>query len=325
MPTTIDGLPYVLPDSVVIPTPAGSTSSGWGISYWLPFLKCPRRAWLERQTGRGFEAPEDGEGNRKTDRYGKPKLNQTTIGILFHKILEHYHAHSTCACIFTYADGPLNLEWQEALRYFEAYRAVTPADAFGTVEACEEGFAFGSQHIANGDLPGDSDRAIQLLGVPYFTGRRDMRTKLTDNAAQFWMAETGIPLQAGHDIIVDTKTKTREDQTLFGDMMESLQFHSYMMAACALGIDVKGVIANVIIGTKEIKLRRWFVPFPSERQQQIVRETLAQANWVREHLGEQHANVTHCSDYFKPCPFFLKECDRTTPESVERLLTIGRS
>ncbi len=324
-----DGLPYVLPDAVITAPGAGG-SSGFGMSYWLPFLGCAERAALERQTGRNAGPNVDDEGNQKVNRYGKPVLNQTLVGLLFHKILEHYHAHEGCACVFRYDAGEESLEWKEALRYFEAYRPVTPPDMFGKVEACEEAFAIGMKETDGFECDCQSAedhashlRALNLLGVPYFTGRRDMRTSVVSQRhVDYLMGMGAFDAEPGDVVIVDTKTKTREDQTLMAEMHESAQFHAYMTAARALGLKIKGTVANVVIGTKDIKIKRWWIPYPTERQEQVVKEMLTEARWRRDHLGVRFRNPRHCYDYFKLCPFYLKECDRTNASAVERLVQL---
>lgn len=312
---------------VTIPSSSKSEGSGYGLSFWLPFLGCARRAYLERQSGLtpvlpGTDDEELVQVERQFYKNGKPKLNQTKVGVLVHTMLEYYHGQKLTDVEFVYEDDDANPEYQEALRIFKLYRQKFSHDHFGEVEAVEDHFklgampefgTFGTREDSVLKTALEQGACANLLGVPVFTGRRDLRTQIvSDDQRQRWLEHGAWGIEAGDRLLIDHKTKKSHDSFLAAWATENMQMHAYMMAARALGLEFRGAIVNALICKAEPEFIPYYLPFPSEQQQTVVKQTLSHC--YRNFLlwGEQMANPTRCFDYFKLCPYFLKQCDRLT-------------
>lgn len=328
------------PGVVVIPPAGKSASSGAGGSYWDPFSGCPRRSFLERMVGMQVRThdPETGERKMKKISWNStkttPVIDQAIIGIMFGAIREHYRMHVGCECIFEYQDGNENLEWGKATALWEGYKQ--NAAPQGKCLSMEEPFEFGCRACMDGtcDKPRVFDsipfceegtRAWKLVGLPYHTGRMDETAEVDcQEFLDYWIAR-GAPadLAIGDLVFVDTKTKTQHNSYLVQEYTTSKQFQSYQMIARAMGRNVRGMLADVAICTKEPDFVKFWVPFPTVKHQQVVREHNMFSYAMRGMFGEDFANPSRCKDWNKLCSFFEKQCDRTNDFVPETMLTLA--
>jgi len=71
-------------------------------------------------------------------------------------------------------------------------------------------------------------------------------------------------------------------------------------------------------------MTQFWVPL-MDHQVAVAREQMKLGYALRHLFGEDFANATHCQDYFKPCQFLDKQCDRRNEHlSDDYLLKLAR-
>lgn len=269
---------------IVIPSGSGG-HSGYGISFWLSYLKCRRRT-------------------RLSDKYGGDSSEPATIGTLFHKLLEEYYNGNleNRNVVIEHQDGE-NPEFTEALRIFQEYRARFPSSCFGRVEGAEMALEVSGQE------------ALDLFGVPRLTARCDLVVYVDELAVRTIKATRNLTLEPGY-YIVDAKTKKAKSKDFAIFFNNSLQFYAYQMMWNHLYPDkpIKGMIADIVVRHKKMtddSFMCHLVGPPTPQQMDVVFSTLSQCYAIRQSQGEDFCNITQCFAFTGGCPHLLTGvCDR---------------
>ena len=267
--------------------PAGAANeggSGHGVSYWMAFLKCPKRYQYERQETMDERSPD-----------GAPPAKET--GTLVHKLLELYYDPSlTDDHILEYDEGNDNPAWHEALRLFEAYRERYPRNELGDVLHTELGL--------------ESRDSLESFGVDKFTGKLDAIIYLDEEAVDvLTMVRPTLGVLNPGIYLVDHKTAKSNMSTLPTQVKASFQFTAYQMLYQERFPDlpIQGLIANYIFKHKNMdpdkSFRSLWVPPPSDEKKAALKETLAFAYDMKMRYGEGHANPAWCFIY-AGCPYW---------------------
>lgn len=257
-----------------------SSGSGRGISYWKLGMTCPRKANIQRLHG------------------SVPRKPALLIGSAVHALLEIYYsigkeralALDTKAVQLRYDTGETVEEqcWNEAERYFRAYRMKFDPGELGEVQGVE--------------IPVKATLCDSLK----YTARIDLLVKANRNTAKRWQATRQIDAEPGY-WNVDHKT----DSEMRGDWGDDayrheVQFTGQMVALTqsainkSLGIKVKGTLVNVIgKGRGGPNFHTVVVPYPSDDDIAVLETFLRVASIMRQ---LDTPLVTSCYMY-GPCDY----------------------
>lgn len=267
----------------------------WGsVSFYSKAASCGEYAVRSRLESSPREEPEHN---------GKPDAR--TTGKLFHSIVEHYHQAVPFKDVaFDYSDHAYNASVAEALRLFRAYRERTPHWAFGTPIGAEL------------EIPRSADERLQvekIVGIAPFKLVLDLMSHFDERTVAWWADEERnkgvetryLELPGPGIYITDHKTMGRRRTYMHWRWTKSLQFQTYMHVARGLGYDVKGVIANCIIGNKEVELDAFYGDWADAMALEAVQQALQRAKlWA----DTRHKNPFNCIGEYV-CPYLL-DCDK---------------
>lgn len=278
----------------ILQTIAGS-GSGYGISYWSNWMRCEKAAFFAETAVRGPTT--------------KPAL---VTGTVAHGFLELYYKLAmknakraltldTMAVSFV-DDAGDPCDFAEAARLegeriFRAYRRIYPPDELGEIVAVEQKYE-----------GKDVQRAVQCNP---FTFKPDVEVYEDARNAKRLFKTRRIQVSKGY-YLVDHKTdggREWADQMF----MNSVQFTAYMVGWQARypKRELMGLLVNVLPKTKNPEFRTLVVPYPTQKQQQVLFDFLEQAQERRNRalLTKQPLpNITHCFG-FEPCSF-INSCSR---------------
>lgn len=265
--------------------------SGYGITYYLKYLRCPKSVTLyDAARALGPPGKSDSDWN-------------TCVGTLVHAFLQLYYTRaepfSVRDVIFVNQDGELDMwpwrqriHWKmrvEAEDYFNAYRMQFP-----------DRKEFGKTHVCEFALPRDDDDKAKLdkaIGLDPFTCRLDRVALFTHKACAKVATSRGISIEPGL-WLQDHKTAGRITELTYDMHRESIQFAAYMLALNAIGIRVNGTLVNVIEKSKPVKFHTYVVPYPNRYETVRFHHTVAVINGLRR--SHSMPNVTSC--------FFPRTC-----------------
>lgn len=277
--------------TVIIPDWKSGPSSN-GNSYWDRFQSgCPHQAGLDKQYADALrELAIEADLPEATD-----------VGSAFHKILEHYYRGTLSQVAF---DDSIHYV-KEALRLFKTYRSRFPPDEFGKVVGSEIEFS----------LP--ESLALDLVGVPAFTGRIDLVVEVTQEAVEGLRRMEGrnlVSLVTPGIYLIDHKTMKRHDRDVEKKFYHGFQFHVYQAAWNALYPDrpALGAIANCITRTLLPETFSVFVPPPTPVQCAAFKAHYAKSYALKQFFGDDFKNRSKCFDWNKTCAHFNSgACDRS--------------
>lgn len=250
--------------------------SGWGISYWTSWLKCPRKFYLNQLHNSNTEG--------------------TAVGTLFHKLLEIYYQRQHDDFVLEYAEGDEDKAWKEALRLFAAYRDLYPPTELGKVLGAE--------------VPLEAKNPEEDYGgVPKLTGKVDMLIELDEDAVEQLMdTRPHLGWMEPGFYLVDHKTSKSRSSTLREEVTHSFQFTLYqLLYEEAYGERPAGLIANYVF--KHVNLdpgksfRSYYVPFPDEEKKETLNATLSKcAERYRNYRGTSGSSERTERDPSSPPP-----------------------
>lgn len=271
----------------------GYGGSGTGTTWWEAFMRCPRRARLDK------EASEAGQGNSGGNK-------NTARGTLCHAFAELYHyrigkrfdlseVEFGPADHFCLSDPTFRVE---AERVFEQYMDMVPVDALGKVLGAEmplppEGY----------DLK-ELSRLHGHIGASPWTGLIDMKVDIQDCHVNGLVNSLGIEIETGR-YIVDHKFLGRRDNLLVDKYQSSTQLLTYIDAHNFIYPEdkVKGAIVNIIYCTKEIGLQRVYVAPPTDEQKKSLSMWFETAYQMSQGPMADFANVGDCFSWFSMCKY----------------------
>lgn len=259
--------------------------SGTGISYYMSAARCPRKARLDKSLG------PDGESSKSSK-----------TGTMFHSLMELFYSGQVgteCAAIQV-ADINYAEELQEAQRLAAAYFAKFPErDFWGDVVAVEK------------QLPAQEDQ--KQLVLDYFgvdlTARLDMVTEVSLHNRQRILERTGLDLEPGV-YIIDHKTRSRRDNSITQTYSLSAQFKAYQLLWTKLHPETPcvGMIANVVIGTKEVQFQQAVITPPTDVELEGLRNWLKGAHALAE---TDFPNWAACHEAYGVCQYYTRGlCNR---------------
>lgn len=267
---------------IVIP-PVKSEGSPRGLGYWLQYVNgCPKQRAL-----------------------GGTSSTATEIGTLFHKLLELRYSGKIPGMdvALEYAEDNDSPAWLEALRLFSGYHGHYGQDWFkDCVESVEE------------ELCVEGKEAMELFGVPEFTGRIDMAIRIRDqDMADKVGLQRNLPMLEPGLYLVDHKTSSRKSSTLAIEAQYNMQFKAYQVLwEAKKGEAPKGTIGNYVFRHKKLKPESFgsvmCMP-PTDEDRESIIATLGNARKIQIALGEGYANPTQCFSWGRPCQY-LDICNR---------------
>lgn len=266
----------------VIPAPQGG-GSGTGFSHYRKVCKCPLKARHDKEVLLDGPQPISTTGAAAT-------------GTVFHQMAELYYGGEIDNAAVRCSDINWGESFDEARRLFSAFLHAHPGrNYWGEVVSVEEAFDVG-------DTVGFPLTARMDLVVRVEEGH-NRRLELTD------VGET--ELEPGY-YIVDHKTRGRAGSDAGLMYPRDLQFNGYQMIYKMKypDRDLKGMIANEVIGTKVVKFRKYLVPFPSEEEQNVVHNFLDIANNL-DGSDLPLGLASGCKDYNRLCHHLINgRCNR---------------
>jgi hypothetical protein len=271
----------------------GGTDSGF--HYWKGYGECPRRATLNVLA-------------RADEVAGESDVFGIAVGTYSHAFMDLYYTlgRQFDASTVDFDPPPSQAVWDEACRLYEWYSDRFPAWELGRVVATERGFPF----------EGDDAQRIAIehaIGIAPFTFKPDLEVELDEVAAVHLGTSRNFDIEPGK-YLVDHKFYQSQKQTLAAAMLNSLQFTAYQVARnAALPNDpVRGLIANVVIKTKEPRNVCFVVPPPKRRDVDALREALSFWKWIRDNRPDTPNPQEEYCFGFKPCKWWTETvCDRT--------------
>ena len=269
--------------------------SGFGFHYWKAFGECPRRATLDI-LARGDD------DSTSSSAFG------TEVGSYAHGFLDLYYScgRQFDASTVDFDPPPTQGVFDEACRLYEWYSDKFGATELGRVVATERAFPF----------EGDDSQRIAIehaVGVSPFTFRPDLEVEIDEPAAALIGMTRNFDVEPGK-YLVDHKFYQSQKQTLAAAMLNSLQFTAYQLArnAAIPNDPVRGLIANIVIKTKEPRSVSFVVPPPKRRDIDALREALQFWKWIRDNRPDTpNPQEEYCFGY-RPCKWWTESvCDRT--------------
>ncbi len=226
----------------------------------------------------------------------------TGEGVILHAYADLYHSKafdglSTHNIIFEDAHTIPDIALTAADNTWRQYVEKVPQDSLGEVLATE--------------LDLDHPSLIDLFGVD-ITARLDLVTFISPEIASIHNETYNTDLYSGV-YLVDHKFLSRTPTNMELKYLNSMQFLIYMLAYNHLNkTKVNGLIANVVIKTKELKIHRLVVPPPSDYDLVVVKSALAKWNAERAKEPTPNPLEDNCFPLYGVCPHFLTgACSRT--------------
>lgn len=271
--------------------PRSPESEAGSHSFYSTAGLCGAKAWFDRE---GDEDKLDGlDPERRKPIY---KL----VGTIVHSLLEHYHGKGF-GDVALETDNIVNLERDEAIRLFDAYRKKVPAWAWGT--------PLGSEIL----LPRtDEEKSAitELLGVSPWKGIIDLVTELDQRCLDFWYDAFQLELPGPGVYVVDHKSMKQRHSDMLFEYTHGHQLPTYALVWKTLHKqhNVRGAIANCLIGNKEPAFEQYFGPFPLPTQHMMIKQSLAQA---RRNADTREKNSWACKSAYGFCGHYKSgKCDR---------------
>jgi hypothetical protein len=264
--------------------------SGFGMSYWLKWLDCQEKAFLDEQ--------------RSEETSGLPKDEGSQIGILGHSFLELYYKgvdFQTPAVQFVQENkGAIDVDEKcriEAERVFRAYRARFSATELGQVVGVEKQL--------------EGPKIENAVGISPFTARIDLAVKVNEKVAGEQKKRFGMDLSPGY-YLVDHKFLKSQGQNTVDEYLLAHQGTAYQLAWNAEfpKYECKGMIMNLLLKTKACEVVRFLVPPPSRAAIESLKYTLKLA-YIYKTEHERTKNTKHCVSWRGVCRYYLTgECKR---------------
>lgn len=283
----------------IIDMAANRGGSGTGISYYSTAWDCPRRARLDRET------------EHKAD----PGYSAGT-GIIGHALLDMYYSKDVDpkdVAAIQVSDVAYDSPKQEAVRLVTSYLKEFPGrDFWGDVVASEVQFP----------APEVASRVKEFFGVE-FTARMDLITRVTDKHLPRIREKTGLFLHPGVYIIDhkfkpggmdgDKKKSPRKEsnpERKYGEF--SLQFKAYQLMWNLFHPDepCMGMIANIIVGTKEVGFQHSMAGAPTAHDLEVLRVYLKSGELLAS-TDAPNAGACYFDAYNQVCPHYTSgACNR---------------
>lgn len=221
-----------------------TSSTDYGPHFWLSWLGCERKAWLD-SLERENRDPSELSGIIYFD-----------VGSVFHALKAlHYSlpaaqamAIDTSRLRYTTAGGPLDTErYEEAIReaerLYRAYRAYWPPNDLGRVLHIEEEFRM-ALPLRDGVSPIEVTGGIDLVAK---LGKRDLKRNGLDGMPGIYP--------------VDTKTRSKKDPHEYELALHDAQFATYpQLLKEKYGDELQGFLVDLAYKTSTPSFERFLVP-----------------------------------------------------------------
>jgi hypothetical protein len=263
--------------------------SGRGISFFSTAARCPRRARLDAE-------------------HGSDSSKDSRVGTIGHALLEAFYNGQIAKeliddpNVVVQVPNEFEEEVPEALRMVRAYLAKFPErDFWGTPVGTEVSFP----------QPG-KEEIVRSFFMVALTARLDLVTNISESEEQQQRIRSRLCLDVPTGlVIIDHKFRTRKDYSIQDTYDLSAQFTAYPPLWDLHHPDqpCQGMIANVVIGTKEVGIQHTVVRPPDETKLIGLRNWLIGADAMS---GTDWPNWVSCKDFNRTCPHFTSgRCDRT--------------
>lgn len=240
-----------MPRSKIHTVQVRTSSTDRGPHFWLSWLGCERKAWLD-SLEREHRDPSELSG-----------IDYFDIGTIFHALKAlHYSlpaeeamAIDTNKLRYVTPGGPLDVEKyadsiREGERLYRAYRAYWPPNDFGKILHVET--EFGMTLPGEIEVTGGIDLVCKL-------GRRDLKRLNLDG-------EPGI-------YPVDTKTRSKKDPHEYELALHDIQFATYpRLLISKYGDEIKGFLVDLAYKTVAPTFERFIVPKMALDNEWVVAE-----------------------------------------------------
>jgi hypothetical protein len=273
--------------------------SGTGMSYWLKWLDCPKKAWLDEQA----DSPEARAAYCMT-------YSATLVGTIGHALMEMFWKSkvgvSDWAAI-RYSEGAIDADARS-----EAEKCV--ACLLGWIRDEESAVPLGTAKVVAVEETCAIADAKALLGCKEFSMRADLVLELTKthtDALKKCVQNESPGIDGAIEILkpgrwmFDYKFYGQRTGNLLDRSMGSTQFAAYQAVWNHLHPDraVLGCIQVTVFNLKSPVVRFTVVPPPSKDMLATVINLLAQADDIARNVGPIPKPLDHnCFPYGKVCP-----------------------
>lgn len=271
---------------------AHAGGSSHGFHYWRQFHCCAYQGYLKHHfVALGgpsqFSIPSDPQ----------ERLDKAGVGILFHKLCEHYYDRTLSQLVIEYEGETEPEEWTVASELFRFYREKF-ADIEWTVNAAEVRFEL------------TREQAETLFGLPAYTGIIDIPVVITrQQIDQIRLTRKVMLLNPGR-YIIDHKVKWQRSSVAAIEWEYNVQMGAYMLSWDAIRPDspCQGAIVNVVYprvrkGQLAPEFESFYIPPPNDERKAQIKHYFESARHKRDLFG-LGANPEECFRYMgRPCQF----------------------